>query len=428
MKKTSQLITSLLLLIILLFFLLFSIFSCSKQQDSNSSNNEFLNEQKMKIVSAINNKDADSALKIISELSEQNQEEGEIKYLKAEAYALKANIDIYSLFPMLKIKLFEFAINEWNDIRKYSERERSGIGDVVGENISDEEINNLENKIKEIESFPVEKITYTITDASSYYHEYFINPYLTLVARCYINLRFTSPLFVENHYEWSYLNIPTKNKDECEQITKQLTKGDQSILGLAEIANQFKGVQARIKKLAIVAAKEKIEKTYNRRAKEKYIQFFWAIYDSLPIIKSAPILNSNEKEHVLQALSLLKNIKDKIAIEDRIGKDSRQHMTLLAGFIIIEAIKSSIDVNKINNPSDLICTFMPTNLIANYPTALIAARYLLEIAKETGLFNLKDELLDKAIPFLQNAPNELTPQQQKVFIHQVSKIKYDTGC
>ncbi|MBF0298102.1 MAG: hypothetical protein HQK51_05240 [Oligoflexia bacterium] len=402
-----------LLITITLISIIFLNQSCLKKQDESPSSSEFLNAQKMKIIAAINSKDSDQALKLISELNEEQQLDNEIKYLKAEVYAIKANIDVYSLFPIIKLKLFEFALTEWNDIRKYSEKQRAGLGDIVGANLTDERLDQLSEEMERIKKLPPGEVTFTVADVK--YHLY-ANRY------CDLTFRYNSPLFIEEDYSWSYYEAIVNSEEECKEKASKLPHIITKEPGSLYFA------QERVKYNAIDLINNKITKTYKRRSQEQYIQIIWAVYDSMPIINSSPLLSSENRNFVLDSLKLLKEVKTQLPNEDRIGKDARQHMILLSGFIIIEAIKSSIDFNKVEKPSDIICNIIPINVVANYPQSILAARYLLEISQETGFLSLKQELFDRLIPLVKNAPNELSAEEKKETMDELSKIKSEFGC
>jgi hypothetical protein len=405
----------------LIFFAL--TISCAKHDPSKEEEN-----QHSSIIEALNQEDHELALSLIRSSLKNNPDDLELQYLKAQAYSLKANIDIYALFPVVKMKLFDVAIDEWSDMDKFEKRNKDknnltafGEGDIS-------QIEYLENvHKKEIEEIKVEDIKFTVEVENAYNYTYtdFDGNKNVPVVSCSSYIIFESSLFLKGKKHTMYSNktyplIAAKSaEDTCEENSK---------LTLNEYREEDNLVWKRtIKYYALLFLEEKINKLKERKNSERYIKAALALFDSIPIIRNIPDINNENSDHIFTALTILENLRIKLGQNTRIGKNSRQHMSLLSGFLILGSLKDSLYLDKINEPGDIMCQSKPEVLVSHYPHFLYGARYLLNATLGTEFTKKNQENYNKVKKEVNSAPEKLTDEQQRDLIQDLHNF-IDSSC
>lgn len=89
---------------------------------------------KQQVIAALNTDQADKALGMAIAGEHSFPGDPEFTYYKAQAYSLKAEIDIYTLFPIVQMQIFDVAINEWNKANEFEKRRRDSVNiSILGE-------------------------------------------------------------------------------------------------------------------------------------------------------------------------------------------------------------------------------------------------------------------------------------------------------
>ncbi|MBF0315891.1 MAG: hypothetical protein HQK52_20895 [Oligoflexia bacterium] len=410
---------------LMLILLLFFCTACGK--DSKNVQEESLQSLKLAIVSALNNKNHENALTLIEKGLVQYPEDDELKYLRSEAYALQANIDVYSLFPLIKMKLFQFAITEWNDVRKISRRQRNNVNDLVIDHSHDNDQENvLLLQMEKIEKIPTEEITYTIAAIEPLYSYYYKNNYF-----CAYHFVIHSDLFLDPVHDEIFFTYheehqaPEASTNDATIFCKERTR----MLGNNPLEPKIKSaIQTRIKEEASRQVNDRHSKLDSRKERERYVEALWIIFDSIPVIKNTPDLNPQHLQLISLALVGLQEIKDKFQADHRLGKISHQHILLLSGFLMISSIKHTLYIDKIQRPSDVLCNVNIYNITVSYPSFILGLSYFMKTAKESNLFKLDEESAQEITLLLEKAPPILNDQSTEKVKNVILKVQKDNGC
>jgi hypothetical protein len=392
---------------IALISILFFLISCD---DKNSDAHKVSNQDK--IVKALNNGDHDQALALIKN---EDQNHPNTKYWTAQAYSLKAGVDIYSLFPIMKMQLFDVAINEWNTMNKYAKRGQDRVTSTVLGAYNAENIDDMHTRLELIKKIPLSDVEFEIEEdvAKRYVYTYDeSDSYFGGKSSCSFTFVATSELF--DHLQDSSKNIYKYGNeivDSCDDESK-------SILEKSDFRNE-------IKLLAIQTLQESIDNIKSRKELERIIKIAYAFFDSINVIKNSPELEQRRTEHVYTSLDLLVNTKKSTNKDERLGRNTRQHIGLLAGFLVLGSLKNSINLEEVNEPSDILCQIRPKILVDHYPHLRKGMLYLLEVAKDTELFEKNKSQMQETEVQLNEAPEYLNDKEQDHYIDEIEDIMED---
>ena len=380
--------------------------NCAKEHEDAPLEN-----QKAEILNALNESDGDHALSLAKKASQENPKDLEFLYFQAQAYAIKAQVDIYSLFPIMKMKLFDVAINEWNSVQTYEKRQRQQttttlIGDEeVPERL--EELNQELNMVMQLKPADMEweiifKYEHLYEDQWNEEKDY-----------CSVNYEIQSDIFISdsNIRRWFSQEIP-KGEDCKTYILDMLDRQEERI-------------QEEVHKHAISIIKKQIKRIKDRKTSEKYIKAGFALYESVPIIKNVPAFEGKNTEYINKALEILERIRLKERETTRLGRNVRQHMGLLSGFLILGGLKSSIDFDAVEEPHDLACHTYAEKLVEQYEHFLTGGRYLINATIGTEFSKKNEKNFNKLQEILEDTPNDLTEEQKESIIDDIQDYQED---
>lgn len=373
------------------------------------------------ITSALNDGDATRAIELSNRALETDPSNMEIKYLKAQAYSLKGNVDVYSLFPILKVKLFEFAVTEWNSLEKFSKRQQSGtLNTLSGEDTSNNE--ELAEDLEELENLPLTEVKYEYKIQYQYdsrENNDLNNDNTIYTGYCYIGYRLESELTEwDNKHVTRYENFETSGEDKdrsCEEL-------------FIERLKRFDPLEEKrlVKAKALDIIEDRIDNRKNRKEQERYLKGLFAIYESVDIIKKMPPLNSEMLNELKVSLSILDQTKE-TDTNSRIKKNSYQQMGLLGGYILIGALKAAINFENVKEPFDLVCNLDPVIAVNNYESFYVGSEYLVKSTKGSSFYLKNGEEIEKIKELIKDAPRELTPETEEHLIDEIQDF-IDDNC
>ena len=121
------------------------------------------------IAQELNSKNLSAAESLIAEAKVSEPDSLLIKYYESQLFSLKAGIDIYSLFPIVKMELFEFAMTEWGQIEDFNKKNQTDVQDtILGNSVTSESIDVLKKFLEEYKQTEPEKIEYDAEITLSY--------------------------------------------------------------------------------------------------------------------------------------------------------------------------------------------------------------------------------------------------------------------
>ena len=166
------------------------------------------------IIELINQNKIDEALLKIDEQLKIKKTD-DLLYLKASSLSMKAGIDIYALFPLLKIKIFDFAISQWSQNREFQKKsmaQKMSIG-ISNEDIDDKinsDLNNSENYV------PVDKESIKYLIEGQYLRETYSKDKLFCTVELIVNR--TDIIKEMYDYNYAYNIVKIDSEDECLKI------------------------------------------------------------------------------------------------------------------------------------------------------------------------------------------------------------------
>jgi len=372
------------------------LISCGKKEESQDVALE------AQIVAALNLKDIPKAEALIDQGLANSPEESKLLYYKAQLYSLKANIDIYSLFPIVKMELFEFAITEWDSIDEYGDHMRSTSQDIVVGKASSESEKEIERKLAEIQSMSDDQITYNFKiDVKDHQENEGYDDY------CYISGQLYSNIFPEGHFEWESNHIYGEG-DVCKQLLDNYYT--------------FLNKKDYLKSIAHTRYRKELKKKKNRKSSSRVVKALMSVYQSLNVIKNIPELDEYKFQQVSAALNLLKRAK---VNNTEINKNAHKHQAMLAGYLVLGSLRNSIDLENVKDPTDIICKADAKKLVGYYPYFLTGIRHLHDAMMNTEFSKKNEKHFDKAKEALDQALEELSKEKIDEYIDDIEDYQED---
>lgn len=385
--------------------LLFLCFSCGKNQDQPQQTLE------AEIVAALNIKDIDKADALIEDGLAANPEQQKLLYYKAQVSSLRADIDIYSLFPIVKMELFEFALTEWSSINEYSNRMKSNSQDIlIGEDTNQTEI-EIEKTIKAIEEMDDSAIEFkyklVYKNYSEYDSSYDSEGKPVVMGSCYVVAEVTSNIFPprEIFYDNTFLEAEGLT---CDQV-------------IASSKNKFENKEF-LRREAISLYGKYLGRKKRRKESAKIVKALMSIYSSINVIKNVPKLDQSKFVNIKEALVLLAKSRKQ---GGDIGENAFKHQAMLAGYLLLGSLQNSIELNDVKDPTDIICKTKSKLVVDQYEYFLTGIRYLHDAMIGSEFSKKNPKQFEKAKEYLDMADEKLSEEQIDGIIDDIEDYQED---
>ncbi len=385
--------------------LLVILHSCGGVHDE-SSDGDSLNSE---IVQQLNAKNISSAEKLIEEGKTKYPDSLLLKYYEAQLLSLKADVDIYALFPIVKMELFEFALTEWSRVDEFSKRSRTDVEDtLLGDSVDPRSTQDLEQFYKDFSLLDPTKIEYvyeskTHSDMYGYINEPYISDYerdeygdliydeegnqVPIYSIYCGNYYFVSLADFNFNVQVSDYRYETIQGKTCPEIDYEI-----------DPRFMFRKFKSEIKAL--------IDKKKDRQQNKKYLKAALALYESVGIISKVPKFERENLDDLLKAVDFLKVIVESGVEGERLYDNAKKQLGLLGGFLILSSIKRAIPVNKIDEPTDFLCKANPKKLFEQGPILFEGLKVLLYILKDTEFEKKNKKSLAKIREKVDHAEDE----------------------
>ena len=349
----------------------------------------------------------------------------ELQYYKAQAYSIKANITAYTLFPVMKMKLFDVAMNEWSIMDKIQSRQNLVFG-----LFSNDDLGELTRKRKSIGEMKVEEINYTLKSVAknAYFSHY--TTYLTTRGNyiyCGLNFTYGSEILIDgqtytDYPEYNYITLDNDVSEEPNgEVLLQLCGPTFQQLQQTRLANEYLAYRLRNDILAYATRliDHKISSTRKKNEAMAMAKAGMALFDSLPILRQIPTLDKHNVDYIYDSLQMLDNVRNKAGIDDRLGRNARQQTGLLAAYLLIASIKNSVELDKVLGPMDFLCQANPHVVVDHYPYILTGAKYLLDVLRDTELEAKNSKTLDLFKKVIKDLPEKLDSVKEQQVVDEI---------
>ena len=390
--------------------------SCAKKNEQGNQN-----DVKSSILASLNRGDNDSALNQIESALAGSPDDIELLYFKAQAYSSKSGIDVYSLFPVLRIKLFEVAMTEWQSYQRYKTMSESGTTNGISATGREEALGNIELMLKELEKIKPEELTFEVTNN----HDVGWNSnncfrYAEITSQVLRKMEKKGVFYGDDDLVVEYWNLPVGEK--CTAEEKARFEADQS-------------QQLQIRQRLFFSAKRKLE----RRRKEikdakvaaAYVQAVYVLFEAVPILKSLPKFRRENLQTVSTALDILQDIRRRQPKTERFGRQSRQQITLIGSYLLASVLKESISLQDVVRPVDIVCQMRPNVVVDHYEIGLLALKHLFEVIQDTEIFEKNRAELEKQVTIeklrqdLYSLPEQPTDEIRKKMVRFILSLQRD---
>lgn len=310
-----------------IIFSAFFLFSCIKKDQKVS--------EEFQVIQHLNNNESGAAIDKIDVLLNKDPENSQLLYLKASALSIKAGVDVYKLFPLLKDKIFDVAITQWSDQREFERRleERRKGGTI--EPSTPGEYKPLTN----------EKIKYEILNLSGYASQDY--------KRLFVQIK-TQSLKSQYHDDVFYVDLVFDFEDE---IYLAMTKNPNDWQKTVQDLPLFKEkLIEQIKKMHLEQWEDKVKKISKKKNQERGVQVVWKFVDMIPILKSIPKISQEGVSELQNSQDLLlKIIKLNKTNDTQIISNAKKQLMMISALKIIARIQSAFKLEEIHSPLDILC-------------------------------------------------------------------------
>lgn len=397
----------------LLIFLtvLVSFISCNSKEYKSEDNS------KADIVNSLNKGDTQ---KVISSLEGKELDPDEIFYL-ASAHATKGGIDIYSMYPLLELRLFhEKAIN-WGDINKTDNKylkileKRPDLKEKTPEERA-EVWQNSEQVLKR--RFKIDRKIdcrdFTNFDTCEN---------LGIKLEEVIEVKIENATVESGITEISYTDIQGYAYEVLGHNPNELDNNYDEQIDISNIVNVYEAYISD--RLEYEIEKENfINPKTSAGFKESdssllLMNILWMTYEAIPLLKSLPEITVAGQDEITKAIDQLEKLRN----NNQYKVKANTFIYSLSLFSLLSIYSSSFDLDKVESPTDLSCQFKAEAMVNNYPILRERFKVLLEHAKEA---DLPQDILLSAKPYFDyfdNLPIEMTKEAKENFIRSVNADK-----
>lgn len=387
-----------------------TLFACNSKEYKEDQNSN------VEIIKALNTGDND---KVINFLENKDKDLDDAFYL-ASAYASKGGLDIYSMYPILEVKLFhEKAIN-WSSksetdnkyVKIIKKRESQ-----TNQSKEDKEAVWMDSEEKLKKRFDIHKdLDCSVYRAYNVFCE---------------NLNYEINLYIEDRVkenkvpEYLDLSIVNTKADEVlgfnffKTYNSDVSAEDQNLL-----YSIFYDVQSyNEKKLEYENAKinfispPKLGELTSADAPLVMMNLLWTTYEAIPILQSLPKVDLDQQEHISKAIKELV----KLAKTSEYKKKASTFLYSLSLFSLISIYSDSFDFDKVNSPQDLYCQFKPERLIKNYGVVRERFDVLITHGREALLPKEYLEDFNKHYEIFKNTPEKLDQKEISKFVEKIKR-------
>lgn len=356
------------------------------------------------IINALNVGNHEEALSIIETKQAEGSNQVELEYWKAQAFSQRAGVDVYSLFPLMKMKLFDVAISEWGEVNEQADRTRSRLNTTFFgvQSVGNKE--ELSKQIEELKKTDPTMIEYTLGSFDNYDHH---SDYGASCFRTYSikSKHFPDPKSDSLKLEWSSYMEPSAN---CDDAFAEYLK---------DISDSLK---LRVRSNAIALFEKKIRNIDSRTDNQRYLKAALSLYESVPVMREIPSFDDMKLIDVYNALAELRKVRVRTKSAERLGRNSQQQMGMLSAFLIAGSIKKSINLDEVKEPFDLVCKTRAEVLVENYPHFRNGLVYLLESVKGTDFEKKNLENIEKLRLQIDQTPDELSSEEREKIIDSIN--------
>lgn len=320
-------------LILILIIMLTS--ACIKQEQKQNNEGQ--------IVNLLNHNQTDDALiKINKELSVNKTDE--LLYLKASTLSMRAGVDIYALFPLLKVKIFDIAISQWSQNREF-QRKADAQRTHIGFNEEDIEGQNPKNGNSEYKPLSGHELDYKILsvwDAGSFGEN---QDYCAIQLN--VETQFQEPA---DQNLWPYIKV------ESYEYCKEMRKTQVSLETFKVTPLVDKLIRDELQNINRGSWFKKRNKVIQADNYVKILGSFWTIIDMLPMISKIPKVSSEGFKNLEEAQEILLQIRNgNLEKGNELGEKSRKQLMMISSLKIVAHMQNAFDLSKVQTPTDLFC-------------------------------------------------------------------------
>ncbi|MGZ6464905.1 MAG: hypothetical protein ACXWSC_18425, partial [Bdellovibrionota bacterium] len=272
----------------LFLFLIFAAGCARKDQAGNQT------DEKSEIVAALNKGDVNGALARIDSALATHPDDVELQYFKAQALSSKSEIDVYSLFPVLKIKLFEVAMTEWQSYQKYKALSESTAGSDMSQASREAALSGADEMQKKLKALKDTDITFEI-DSSWNYAQGSCYQYTQLISPVLRNMEIKGVFYGDDDLVYEYAEIPAGK--ECTDKDK------------AGFEAKKTEIVTRIRWNAHNQIERRRHEIIDSRVASAYVQGIYVLFDAVPILKDLPRYKHENLATTSRAIDILEGIR-----------------------------------------------------------------------------------------------------------------------
>jgi len=365
------------------------------------------------VVDQLNARDYDAVIARIDPATTDTQQ----KFYLASAYAGRGMLDVFVLFPLLEMYLFNRPAMEWDDLsevkdpyRRFLRRlNRRGAGDRQSrQELENEYVQRLRLRHKMDEEFPA------CPGVPAERIEVFRNEELRIVLiweqaiRSDENIAYIYPIYPEG--EWrQYENGVWRNRSQAETdcsfaYWERLNNRYQYYYALADAGV---GRVDQEQDQAAPGGDSAPVQISAARAQNLVMEGLWHTYEAIPFLERLPVVPLAAHDDLTRAINLMMEVRQ----DPRLRERAEQSVVAWSLVSILSIYRTGFDITRSDTMKEMFCGFSLARVIDFYPVIRTRFRTLLdlyEVSEESSRTrNQLNGYFTQADQFLSESPEHL---------------------
>lgn len=319
--------------LIIIAFAMLLLSSCVKEEQQQNTDSQ--------IIELLNQNKSEEALIQINEALKTNNSD-ELLYLKASALSMNAGVDIYALFPLLKVNIFNVAISQWSENREFQKKaqsQRLDIGSDAGkEKDSDEKKPYVPLNVENLKFYFSPSIIRSFDDTNTH---------------CEIGI--SGSLTYDVYSERAvFITYRSESEDVCKSLEeKSFTVLNETFPMPSDFLDKIRPAFSDEHRQNWLTRKNKVDQSAHYM---KALGTFWTLIDMIPTVSKIPKISIDGFKKLEEAQAILAKIRESRSQSgDELGQKTRKQLMMISALKIVAHVQNSFDLDDIKNPLDLLC-------------------------------------------------------------------------
>ena len=381
--------------------------------------------------SVIKNLNKQNVDEVIAELEGKPNISSEETYYLASAYAIKGGMDIYAIYPIMEIELFHKRALDWDELDETKNPYKKFLREKKEKEVSAEEKKEAwdryqaqfinQKKIQELDCFKYKEYS----DFCFEQKEGFVQLYKRLENQEFLIVEdgeylnpYDKERYAQEVYQYTinkYNNYGNYETDYDSEFYIEDESGSQYHPSypkqhiISELESYYlKKIELMRQKQIFMLGKDDNE----QNSSIKMMNFFWGIYESIPVIQRLPIITHAEQKTLGKTLEILfDNLK-----QDIHHTKSAKMIVMILTFSLSSVFADSFELSAITSPMDMGCYLNAEKFLSYHGVLRDRLKFVTKMEEVLGpLANETSQSVSSIKAYLENTSEVLSTEEKDNF-------------